>query len=356
MPDAILRSTVIRRDPGQVGASLDKLGDQLNDGWKQAAKLRVPTTWQRLTKVAVCGMGGSHLGPDILRSVYADQLPVPVTIIADYRLPAWVDENTLVVCSSYSGSTEETMEALKTAVRRRAKVLVMATGGALAKAAGMYHLPLFRYEPKANPSGQPRLGTAYGMMGLLAVWKQLGWIRVPASLPGQLATVAERATRRFGPDRPMASNAAKQLAYAWRKKTPLLIGAEWTAGNLHTFVNQIHENAKTFATWYLLPDLDHHLLEGLRNRAVGRTLSALFIDDANYHPRTQRRLILTRRILGDQSITALTFRSRGKDRLAQAIELLAFGGYVSWYLAGLRNVKPAPIPTVDYLKAQLARR
>ncbi|MEK7538133.1 MAG: SIS domain-containing protein, partial [Patescibacteria group bacterium] len=304
---------------------------------------------------AVCGMGGSHLGADILRAALADQLKLPVTIVADYRLPAWVDRRTLVVCSSYSGTTEETLATLPAAVRRQAKIVAVTSGGRLAAQAKRRRLPLYLYRATENPSGQPRLGVAYGMMAMLACWRKLGLLKISEADIQRLSTVAWEATKQYGAKKPIINNPAKQLAASWPNSIPLLIGAEWTSGNLHTFANQLHENAKTYADWKLLPDLNHHLLEGLRHRAVTKQIHALMILDTTYNVRTQKRFVLTTKILKQFGAKVSTYKPRGTTSLEKAVDLLAFGGYVSWYLAAARKVNPADIPTINYLKAQLAK-
>ncbi len=355
MPSSINRSPIILRDPGQVGASLDRLADQLRDGWRQAQRVKLPRTYKTITSIAVCGMGGSHLGADILRSVLSKELHVPMTIIADYTLPAWVGRQTLVICSSYSGSTEETLAALRAALKRKAKIVVVTNGGALARIAKKNKLPLYHYTATENPSGQPRLGVAYGMMAMLACFRKLGLVKISTSDVEHLPTIAWEATKRYSAKKPMKNNPAKELAVAMTNSIPLLIGAEWTAGNLHSLNNQINENAKTFVDWKLLPDLNHHLLEGLRNRAITKNVHALMILDTTYNKRTQKRFVLTAKILKQLGAKVSTYKPRGATPLEKAVDLLAFGGYLSWYFAAVRKVKPADIPTVIFLKNELAK-
>lgn len=309
---AFERSSILRRDSGQVGASLDRLADQFRDGWRQSRTVSLPAGYRRIDRIALCGMGGSHLGADILRSALADRLTVPMTIVADYMLPAWVNARTLVICSSYSGSTEETLAALTAAQQRRAKIVVVTSGGRLAATAKRLGLPLYQYQPTENPSGQPRLGVAYGMMAMLRCWQKLGLVKVSDSEVERLSVVAWESTKRWRASVPLASNAAKKLAKSWDKKIPFLIGAEWTAGNLHSMVNQIHENAKTYADFRLLPDLNHHLLEGLRHRAVTKQMSVLMITDKSYAQRNQIRAALTAKILRQLGATVTTWSPRGK--------------------------------------------
>jgi glucose/mannose-6-phosphate isomerase len=280
-------AALLTRDPGKVGQALDLLADQLADGWRQASRVKIPATYRQISRVVLCGMGGSHLGSDILRSALADRLKFPIEIVADYRLPAWVDRHTLVMCSSYSGSTEETLEALTVAKKRGAKIVVVTSGGKLAAAAKRLNLPAYCYTPNANPSGQPRLGVAYSLTATLACLMKTGVAKVSPAEVAQLIPVARRAAKRYGMTNPQSL--AMRLAKNLNGGLPILIGAEWMVGNLHTWTNQIHENAKSYAAWYLLPDLNHHLLEGLRNRQVTKTIRAVFVADPSLHPRTIRR-------------------------------------------------------------------
>ncbi len=349
------RLPLLKRDPGYIGASLERLPDQLADGWAQAKNFRWPGRAGKITSVAICGMGGSHLAPDILRNVFSTQLRVPVTIVADYQLPAWVNRTTLVVCSSYSGNTEETLACLDEAKHRGALIAVVTSGGALARQARRRNIPLINFQPLFNPSQQPRLGLGYGLMATVAIWRAAGLLHLSTGSIQGLAKTAQAAVKRYGQHHPAEVNLAKRLTMNLAGKIPLLIGAEWTAGNLHAWTNQIHENAKTFAAWYQLPDLNHHLLEGLRNRAVTKQIHAVMIRDANYHPRNLRRLTLTKKILEDLGASVSIVTPRGTTPLEKSVDLLAFGGYVSWYLAAMRRVKPGPIPTVDALKKALGR-
>ncbi len=341
------------RDPGKVGQALDLLADQLTDGWHQASRVKIPATYRQISRIVVCGMGGSHLGADILRSTLADRLKFPIEIVADYRLPAWVDRHSLVICSSYSGSTEETLEALTVAKKRGAKIVVVTSGGKLAAAAQRLKVPAYCYTPSANPSGQPRLGVAYSLTATLPCLMRVGAVRVAPAEIATMISAARQATKRYGFKN--AASSAMALAKQMNGGVPLLIGAEWMAGNMHTWTNQIHENAKSYAVWYLLPDLNHHLLEGLRNRQVTKTIRAVFVADPSLHPRTIRRYALTAKIVAGLGAKVATVKLHEHEPLAKAIELLAFGGYVSWYFSALRKVNPAPIPTVDALKNALAK-
>ncbi len=344
----------LRRDPGQVGASLALLPEQLISAWQQVRRVRWPSSIRSCTHVVVTGMGGSHLAADILRTSLAAVLKKPITIIADYQLPAWANRQTLVIATSYSGSTEETLHALKSA-RRRSPVVVITSGGALATAAKRFRLPAFMYTPDQNPSAQPRLGVGYSLVGTLDVLRHIGAVRVTPAMRQEMVWTARDAGRRFSPATSGPRNVAKTVAMFVGDRIPLLIGAEWVTGNLHTWNNQLHENAKSLSLYDVLPDLNHHLLEGLRNRSQAKQLAPVIIASPLYHPRTQRRVTITAAILTKLGAKPLMIKHQSIQPLNAAIEILALGGYASWYLSILRGVDPAPIPTVNYLKAQLKK-
>lgn len=346
----------LRADPENIGQSIALLGTQIKAGWEAGAGVFLPPLYLRVHNIAVCGMGGSHLGLDILRSVLVDVLPIPCTIIADYRLPAWVGEDTLVIASSYSGSTEETVAAMNEAIQRGAKILALCSGGKLAAAARRAHVPLLAYPTDANPSGQPRLGLGYPIGAVLRIWHALGYIRVNDDVIERLVLQAQAAVRRYGPSVPAGRNPAKRLGVELSESIPLLIGGGWSAGNLHTFANQINENAKTFAAWYLLPDLNHHLLEGLRHQRMNRLMHAVAVHSPDDHPRVKRRSLITKEIMKKAGIITTDIQPHGATSLERAIDLLAFTSYTSWYMSLARRVAAAPIPTVDELKRRLSSR
>ncbi len=345
----------LRRDPGFVGASLAELPAQLQDGWEHAQGVRLPKTYGQASSIVVAAMGGSPLGADIARSVLSDRLRLPVTIVSGYQLPSWVNHSSIVVCVSYSGSTEETLAAFSAAKQKRAHIIVVASGGPLTTVGWKFRYPVYQFRPHFNPSNQPRLGTGYLLMSMLACWRLLGVAHISKSEIQALVTSAQRAGHAYGVKRAAKSNPAKRLAIELHGKIPFLMGAEWTAGNLHTWANQLHENAKTMAVWDMLPDLNHHWLEGLRNRSITKQVQVVMVRDAEYHPRNLKRLTLTKKIIEDLGAKVSVVTPVGKTKLEKAIDLLAFGGYVSWYLSALRKVNPAPIPTVDWLKQKLAK-
>jgi len=339
-------------EPHQVGTSLASLSDQLRDGFVQAARVKLPAEWKNIRQVVVAGMGGSHLAADIIAAAFADRLRRPLIVLHDATLPAWVTKETLVIATSYSGTTAETLQVFQLALKRKVPLMAITSGGLLASAATRAKTPLLRFIPQHNPSKQPRLGVAYSFAAIMTVLRKIKALAVSEQEIESWVSIASRAHVAYGPDRSTMVNKAKQVAMIWNGHQPLLFSGEWASGNMHTFANQIHENAKTFASWYPIPELNHHLMEGLRNRQMAKQFSALFVIGQADAPHA-KRFTLTQGIIKRLGISTSTFRPRGNTVAEQAVDLLAFGGYVSWYLAILRRVDPAAIPTVDELKRKL---
>lgn len=350
------RAAIEKLDRDGVLESADLLAEQLRSSWEDFKRVRVPSSYKNVERIVVTGMGGSALGPHIIQSLFSDSMRVPFQITNGYQLPASVDAKTLYVLSSYSGTTEESLSTYQAAKRRGAKLFGLCSGGTIGAWIKKGELPGFVFRIDANPSGQPRMGLGFSLGAQLGLFSSLGVISLSdASVRAQL-TAIEKWKKAFGPDVPERKNPAKKIARAFHGRIPLLIGAEFLTGNVHTMTNQINENAKAFAQYFLLPEIDHHLIEGLRfPKNFGASSAAVFLNSAQYHPKTQRRFAITKTIFSKHKIPVLEHRLTAPDRIGQSFELLTLGTYVSIYLAVLNGVNPAPIPWVDYLKKELKK-
>lgn len=334
--------------PGRLSESLALLPDQLKAGWKAAEDASIPAHFRTVASVVVAGMGGSHLGPRIAASVFADQLRTPVVIHADYGLPAWVGKRRLVVASSYSGGTEETLSAYREARRRKLPLVALCGGGALAARARRDRVPSIIFPTDTNPSGQPRFGVGLSFGAFCHLLVRLGALPKSTVSAAMLTAGGRAAVRR-------ATGWASPTARMLSGTVPLLIGAEHLIGNLHTAANQFNENAKTLALWYPLPDLNHHLLEGLTQpKSTVRNLTVVAFDSPRYRTENRKRLALTLGIFKKQGAKTLRVRPVGSSALDEALFVLAWGGAVSVELARKTKQQAHEIPWVEYFKKQLA--
>lgn len=335
--------------------SLRQLPEQARRGFRDARKVRFPRTYRNIRQIVVSGMGGSTLGSDVIHSVYSPSLKLPMSIVNGYQLPGSVDRSTLVVLSSYSGTTEEVLTAAKEAVRRGAKLTGLTHGGPLGKFFERHHIPWYEIDGRANPAGQPRMGLGYSVMGQLGLLSALGVLRVSSSDVQSAIQTVMRRLKQSDPMTPLARNQAKRLARSLAGRFPILIGADPLMGSLHAFANQINETAKVFAVSFPLPELNHHLLEGLRFPRPIKQATFVGFDSDLYPSRISQRERITLEIVRKLGLKSERIAAAGTTRLDQAFDVLGLAGATSFYLSVLNRVDPLKIPTVDELKRRLAK-
>ncbi len=321
-----------------------RFGAQIIDAWRQASALKLPASHHKPTSVVVSGMGGSTLGAHVLQSVFHDTLRVPFQISNDYHLPNHVGPDTLVIISSYSGTTEETLSAARDALRRKAHIVIMTNGGDLAAMAKKHKLPALIIDPEENPSNQPRMAIGYMAMSLAGILTQAGILKISER---EIKSAAKAANTI---DKKQSEALASHLENAFI----LLMSAEHLSGAVHVFNNQINENAKQLSVAQLIPELDHHFLEGITfPRSVKKHLVAVLFQSAHYSPRNQKRIKLTAELLQEQGICAIIVDVAGKNRLEEAWTCIGLGAHTSLALAQLHHINPWPVPNVTELKRRM---
>ena len=301
-------------------------------------------------------MGGSSLGADVIKNLYKTELKVPFVLNRTYSLPAFVNEKTLVVLSSYSGGTEEVLACAKEAETKKAQIVVLAAGGELEKLAKEKNYPAFIINPKYNPSGQPRMAVGYSIMAQIILLKKLGLIKFEEAELNQIIDAINLTTEKCLVEVKQDDNHAKVLAFMSLERRPILTGADFLEGALHTATNQFNENAKIFADYKVVPELNHHLLEGLsfpKSNPLNHIF--LFFQSALYHPRVQKRMKLTAEAVEKTGIDTLTIDLVTENQLMQVFELITLSTFANLYLSYLENNNPCPIPTVDWFKDEMKK-
>jgi glucose/mannose-6-phosphate isomerase len=335
-------------DPSGILGDVLDLPEHLRDAaWRvDSAQIEAP---DRCDGLIVAGMGGSAIGGVLARAILGDQTSLPFATTRDYELPSWVTPNTLVLCASYSGSTEETLAVYEAAGVLGAPRLVVTTGGRLGDSARADGVPVIPV-----PGGfQPRAAVAYMVVAALEAAAMAGAgprLRTDLDVAGEHL---QALVREWGPDSPPDS-LAKSLARGIHETIPVLAGAQLTAPVAYRWKCQINENAKVPAFSHELPELDHNELVGWdAAETVGR-FSAVFLDDCDLHPRLRRRIELTRELVEPHAEFTQVVESRGATRVERAMSLVLLGDLVSLYLATLRGVDPAPVEIITSLKDSLA--
>ena len=332
-------------DPKNVSGSIGFLADQCQYIWDLSESLQFENKYGQAENIILCAMGGSVYGAYVVQNLYKNELKVPLISHSDYNLPGFADKNSLVILSSYSGGTEEPLSAAKEAIDKGFPIIGLSGGGEVSQLAKKDHFPALIFDTKYNPSGQPRLGTGYMVLGTIAISTRFGYLSIPDSEVEE--AIMER---RAGENR--IQDQAKELAKELIGFIPIYIAAEFLNGNIHIIRNQTNETAKSFAGFSELPELNHHLMEGLKNPPA-KKLMVVFLESSFYSDKLKIRLDLTKDVVSKNNIEHLSYRAPGKSKLSQMLNVLSFGSYLTYYLAMLYHQDPSVIPWVDYFKEQL---
>jgi len=343
-------------DKSNVLGSIRALASQVEDAWDQVQALQLSIDTPKIKNVVVSGMGGSALGPDIIKRVFKKQLTVPFEVVNDYALPGYVNAETLVVVSSYSGTTEETVATLQEAKAKQAQILVVTTGGDLAQIAKENNYSVYLINPVNNPSNQPRMAIGYSVFGIVALLQKAGVLSLTDAEVNAVVATIRRVSLTFDVDSAMDKNQAKQLAFQILGRIPVFVAAEHLEGAMHVMQNQFNENAKTYAEYRIIPEMNHHLMEGLRfPQSNDNNLFFVLFDSQLYHQRTQKRLAVTPRVIDGADIELISYRLENETALEQVFEVITLGAFTNFYLAMLEGIDPAPIETVDFFKQELKK-
>lgn len=345
--DAINLATA---DPQDMLGRIRELPAQCRQAWEQVQAFRLPPEYRQANAVVILGMGGSAIGGDLVRTLFQDTCPIPIVTVREYDLPGWVTAQTLVIGSSYSGNTEETLSAFDQAMARGCHLLAMTTGGRLAEKAGAAGVPLFRFTYKA----MPRAALGYSLIPLIGILQGLGFIGDQAAAVQEAIRVMSAWQEEIDLPVPTARNAAKGLALRLHGKIPVVYGSGILAEVARRWKGQFNENAKNWAVFEVLPELNHNAVLGYEcpGDLAGR-LVVLMLTCAADHPRVAIRGQVTAELLTKAGVAVEWVRARGQSPLAQVLSLVHFGDYVSYYLALLNGVDPSHVKAIDYLKAVL---
>lgn len=345
------REAMAEIDPAGMAGLIEDLPRQWREAEEIARAAKIDGVGEP-KNIVVLGMGGSAIGGDLVKSLLEPAAKTPIAVNRDYGLPAWVDENTLVVASSYSGNTEETLTAAAEAQRRGAKIVALTTGGQLAQQAEANGWPLIRI-----PAGlSPRAAIGYSFVPLYVLMERLGVTASVASDLAETAEVLERLKGRYGLDVPVAENPAKQLALALKGKLPLIYGAYgWSATAAYRWKTQINENSKAPAVSNEFPELNHNETVGWEVPAeVTQKIHVVILRDRQDNERVKARIQVTREIIEGRAAGITELWSEGQSAVARLFSLIYPGDFVSLYLALVYRVDPTPVKMIDLLKSRLA--
>lgn len=343
-------------DPTDVLASTAQFADQCAQAWSESSTIVFPEEYKKVKNIVVCGMGGSRFTPKSIKELYKEKITVPYEIIEDYTLPGYVNADSLVILSSFSGTTEEVLACGAEAMKRGAKLTAVVQGGKVAELLKQAGATGYIFDPKFNPCGQPRIGGGYLLMGHLGLLTALGLAAVDAAEVLAAIEHVRAVGKLYAPEALTDQNPAKLLAKKLLDTHPFIITAEFLKGFGNGFANQINETAKMISDYRYIPELNHHLMEGLkRPETLHQNGLFLFFRSSLYSDRVQKRFDITKTVVEKQQVKTHDVTLTGSTKLAQLLEAFALSGFVTFYMAMLYDTDPVAIPWVTFFKDELAK-
>lgn len=300
--------------------------------------------------IILAGMGGSAIGGDLLKSLLQNDLTMPFFVVRNYDLPAFADGNSLVICSSYSGNTEETLSAFQAALDRKCKILCITTGGELSRRAKRSGLPVVTI-----PSGfVPRAALGYSLAPLLIILGRLGFCPDYSGPLERCAEDLEKWGNQFQFE--SGSNGAFDLARRLAGKIVIIYsGPELLDAVAYRFKGQICENAKQLAFSNIFPEFNHNELVGWGlSAAYMDKLAVIILHDRDDHKQVVRRMDIIKQILAEKKVEIIDLNTKGDSPLCRMFSVIQLADYTSYYMALLNKIDPTPVDVIDYLKGRLA--
>ncbi len=339
----------------------DKLGmlnhlhafpEQCEKAWAKVLRFELPHLHTKISSVVIAGMGGSAIGGDFVRQLAMAESKVPVWVHRDYGLPAFVDNNTLVIASSYSGNTEETLSAFAKSLETGARKLAITSGGKLKDLAEKEGIPVFVIDYQAPP----RAAFPHSFIPLVGIFHKLGLLGDKSADLHEAVHVLSKLSVDLIETRALASNPAKQIAGKLQGHIAVIYGAEMLSEVARRWKGEFNENSKAWAFFESFPELNHNAVVGYEFPAEAKQrIFVLMLRSSSLHPRVLLRYGVTSKLLTKAGIAHEFIEARGKSNLAQVLSLVHLGDYASFYLSMLNEVDPTSTSAIDFVKQRLAQ-
>jgi glucose/mannose-6-phosphate isomerase len=337
-------------DPEGMLARIKELPLQVRDAWAISQRAQIPPAHADVRNVVVSGMGGSAIGGDLAAALVAGELRVPMTVHRDYGLPGYVGRDSLVISSSYSGNTEETLSGFEEARKRGAKIVVITTGGRLAELAASAGVPTIAFSYKAPP----RATLGYSLTLVLGTLAKMSLVRdMSGEVESALTDVAKLQERVHEGAR---TNDAKKLAIALAGRIVFVYGAGVMGVMARRVKGQWNENAKNWSAFDVLPELDHNAVVGFPHPSIAKqSLAVLILRSSQDSGRHRIRWEVTKELLDQAGIEHHSLELPGSSALSEVLQMTYMTDHVSFYLALLNGADPSPNKSIDHLKERLAK-
>jgi len=343
--------TYVKYDPNGMLRHINNFAKLCRHAWQLASDFKLPTDFGAFNKIVILGMGGSAIGGDLVSSLINNEAKVPVITYRGYLLPSFVDSKTLIIASSYSGNTDETLSAFIDSLKTGAKHLVITTGGVIKTTAESNGIPVFHF----NYKSQPRAALPFSFIPLLIFLQKLNLISDKSNDIAEAISVLKDYSQELNERVPLKSNQAKQLAIDLHGKLPVIYGSEITSEVAHRWKTQLNENSKAWAFHEVFPELNHNAIVGYSfPQEIASAIMVILVKSSFLSDPVKKRYRITCELLEKAGISYNSVSGLGERPLSQMMSLILLGDYASFYLSILNKTNPTPVEEIDFLKSQLA--
>jgi len=340
-----------------------KTPEYCEDAIQLAKQIRIPSQvkisektsirYGKPRNIIIAGMGGSAIGGEMLQDWLRNELPLPIEVCRDYFLPAHADENTLVFAISYSGNTEEALNAFVDAIHRKCMTITITSGGHLLSFSQKLKIPHVTV-PTGFP---PRVAIPYLFFPLLILMERMGILKNIEEDIEEVIQVLKRLNKENLPETPTENNPTKQLAVELAGSIPVVYGFRQYGAIARRWKTQFNENSKVPSVCDVFPELSHNEVAGWgAPEALTKKFSVILLRDPDEPPEIKHRIEAAKLLALHKAWEVLEIYARGERKLARMFSLLYVGDLTSIYLAILRGTNPSPVEIIDKIKLEMGKR
>ena len=316
---------------------------QLQEALIIGQSYRFQTPSREFNNVVLTGLGGSGIGGSIVQNYLADKMKIPFVVNKDYFLPAFVDKNSLVIVSSYSGNTEETLSAMQQAIKAKATVVCITSGGKVSEIAKKRN-----FDCILLPAGMPpRSCLGYSMVQVLYILNYFGL------KAGDFEKGIKAAIKLLKAEEKEIIKSAKALAKKLSGKTPVIYAASEFEGVAVRFRQQINENGKMLCWHHVVPEMNHNELVGWKDKDTSKAV--VFLRNEDDYERTQIRMEINKKVIRKYTSNISEVWSKGKTHFEKVFYMVHLTDWVSVFLSELHGVDSMEVKVIDFLKGELAK-
>jgi len=338
-------------DQSDMRGAITEFPNQIKESFSIMSTWKAQLEYQNIENIMVLGMGGSAIGGDVAKVLAQNANSASIVINRSYNIPNWVGPNTLILASSYSGGTEETLSAFAQCREQDCPIIVLSTGGTITDYASKYDLDTIPI-----PSGyQPRAALGFSFSLILILLNQLGFVQNKII---EMVEVSIKSLELLSTEMNKDKNKALAIAENIHTTCPIIYGSEeltWVAAL--RFRGQLAENAKMLSFHNHFPEQNHNEIEGWTvNKDIMNRFSIVWLKDEDDHSGTQARMQISSALLELSAGSQLEITQTGKNRVERLLKLIHFTDWISYYAALLNNVDPTPVNRIQELKLKISKR